>query len=95
MQLGPFVLQRTDTCFSEPDIIPILPLFSIWATSISVAGLSELSDPRSKVRLPCIRALWSAGAKHKMLLRTRDHTTGSAESLRPPLYIMCHQIDLV
>lgn len=26
-----------------------------------------------------IRALWSAGAKHKMQLRMRDHTTGSAK----------------
>lgn len=95
MQQEPFVFQRTDTCFSETDIIAILPLFSIWATSISVAGLSELSEARSKVRLPVQGFVECWSYKHEMQLRMRDHTTGSAKRLHPPLYIMCHQIDLV
>ncbi|XP_029702045.1 uncharacterized protein [Takifugu rubripes] len=48
MQQEAFVLPHTDTCFSWLDIIAILPLFSIGATSISVAALSELSEAQSR-----------------------------------------------
>lgn len=50
MQQEAFVLQHTDTCFSGLDIIAILPLFSIGATSISVAVLSELSEAPGRLR---------------------------------------------
>lgn len=70
MQQEAFVLQHTDTCFSRLDIIAILPLFSIGATSISVAALSELS---ADSRLLCIGGF--VKRLHKTQPRTSDHKT--------------------
>lgn len=89
MQQEAFVLQHTDTCFSQVDIIAILPLFSIGAASISVAALSELSEAPADSGLLCI---WGfVKHLHKTQPRTNDHTTGWAQRLRPP---PCHHTDL-
>lgn len=63
MQQEAFVLQHTDTCFSRLDIIAILPLFSIGATSISVAALSELSEAPGRLEAPLYRGLCEALAQ--------------------------------
>lgn len=89
MQQGPFVLQCTDTCFFQADIIAILPLFSIWATSISVASLSELSEAKSAFPYQLFVKCWSTRCSWgREIIQLAQ-----PKRLRPPLYIMCHQID--
>lgn len=81
--LTAFVLQCADTCFFQLDIIAILPLFSIWAPSIFVAALSDLSETQSQAVRVCVML------RHKMQLRMRERATGSVQRLLILLFTSC------